>query len=430
MAQLILASLPSLCLLFLVDICCGAVHLPQAFLDPQAIHDAWAANYTNIPSMKVRLTRRLVQGGGPDAVRCSHWETIDDGNRFYVRTTQSPEGFEDKDSVDITSFDGRVRKAYTAEQKSGEITSSLSGKFPEFARYLPPLLLTERMRLDRLGPSPNPDVQRFQEMLGKESPAGVPGFTFDIRQGSELGHVRVLPTLESVSGQLCHVVEIEPVRGWPKRRFWFAHERSMLLMRWAVPRMQKGDYSSMEVLEVASVTTDSGELWYPRKATQEVKSRGEVLRYELDVQEFGPYLKAPPSTFDVNFPPGTRVTDFIAHASYTVGADDWLALRALSGSLENKPTAPAVAGGASADENDQSLQSQRPRPADVNNNSMGDVNARGVRNSGSYRDEHPSTGGGIIRLIGALLVGALAIAALLFFVHFKGQESKGKEVEE
>jgi hypothetical protein len=117
---------------------------------------------------------------------------------------------------------------------------------------------------------------------------------------------------------MCHVVEIRDSKSGALTKYWAAHEKGMLLLRY-VHQYAPDDFAKMEVTKIASVETDLGQVWYPGLVKWERKRDGGIHRREMRVHEFVPHIKVAPETFDIDFPVGTRVHDLIADISYTVG---------------------------------------------------------------------------------------------------------------
>ena len=302
--------------------CRGDAEKPKSFLDAQAILDAWQRNYTGIVSQKLRLSSRVVKGGDPCEIQYYCIERTDDGSRFHVWQTTSPLGFEEKERVVVTSFDGRVSKECLYSQRGpiGYITPGRIGTLAATDNPLAIILGTKRDDLDPNSELPSSRGQRFIEALRKEYPNGIPSLMYTFRNAREFGRVTVRPKLESVAGVLCHVVEIDYPGSNSRMTMWFAHEKSMLRMKGLSEHPDVISVST-EVSEITSVQTEKGVLWYPRKTTQERKTNDAATTYEVEVQEFVPHIKVPDSTFDIAFPPGTSVHDSVTHRMYYAGDD-------------------------------------------------------------------------------------------------------------
>ena len=281
----------------------------KSFLDAQTIFDKWEANYGHIVSMKFRAFQKLIHSENAkfNYVRFSHFEKIIDGERFYVRETTSKDGFEDKESIMIKSFDGDTGKRYTAKLKTGEVGRGLLGASPESGYPVTEYLnldvieITPEIAAAKWGESDNEIMMIFQ----KKFPEGVPRFAYDFITGDKSGEVKVLPELEPVAGKMCHVLEISSSPDI-NVKYWFAHELGMLTMKYIV-NYENGGYVKKDVLKVASVEIDMGRFWYPSEITREIKNRDEVTKYQLSIYEFVPNIKVAPETFDIDFPDGTKI---------------------------------------------------------------------------------------------------------------------------
>jgi hypothetical protein len=157
--------------------------------------------------------------------------------------------------------------------------------------------------------------------LKEEFPHGMPGLSFHLREGLDLGWSKVLPDLENVAGEACHVVE-QQRPGSDVYRFWIAHAKGMLVMR--QQRTRAGAIQgSKEVLKIATAVSDAGEIWYPSEMrTVNSWMPGSVQTLDLSVHEFVPHVKVSPEIFDVHFPAGTAVLDQAAGTIYTAGTGD------------------------------------------------------------------------------------------------------------
>jgi hypothetical protein len=128
-----------------------------------------------------------------------------------------------------------------------------------------------------------------------------------------------LPQLEEVTGKRCHVLEMGDWERGFGQRCWLAHECGMLAMR-CVERAPRDYLKELQVQEVGRIETEAGTVWYPVAATWDVKNpSGRTFKQELRVSEYVPHIKVPPDTFDIQFPPGTKVTDKVANVVYTQG---------------------------------------------------------------------------------------------------------------
>ncbi|MCK4789467.1 MAG: hypothetical protein KAV87_37345 [Desulfobacteraceae bacterium] len=397
----------------------GALEAQKAFLDAQAIYDGWEANYGSIKSMKFRSLQRLVhvEGAGTAAyTRYSYFDKIEDGKRVYVRHTSNPSGFEDEDQVSVMSFDGNVGKEYIPEVKHGEIYRGLKGAVPEFSNHMRDYLLSDRLDLGLFAIMPNIDkdnpILKLRERFKKEYPDGVPRFTYQFIQGNELGQIKVLPYLESVAGEMCHVVEIHSPQKGTFSRYWFAHDKNMLPIRYVSYRKNKV-YAKREIQKVAKVETDVGQVWYPSLATLEVRSsNGNCLKYEFRVDEFVPHIKVSSDTFDIDFPHGTSVSDRIANIEYTVGVDSSM-LELETGDKTHIPPPEATLKG--------DIQLDKPE-SHAPEEELSELHPNNV-NSFEASKKLLSEADNSSVLMRILLIGVAVAATLILWFTFRGKKS-------
>jgi hypothetical protein len=166
----------------------------------------------------------------------------------------------------------------------------------------------------------------------------------------------------------------------------------------------------MEVLELAKVNTETGELWYPRKAVRQQKREGRDRLVVIEVPEFVPHIKVPDSTFDVVFPPGTRVRDSIAGMIYHVGEGPKIDPSVIGESPS--PESPEPVGlkrGSARDGNDRLSDRTAIYPGDANTLTPKGVNALAA---GGAKNERLDDSGRLLRIV-AVVGGGLAAVAIL-----------------
>jgi hypothetical protein len=284
----------------------------RAFLDAQMLHDRWAANYTHIRSSKLKVVERILSASGPGAERMvpvSHWDIIRDGARLYGRHAPSEPGSADTFAVEFASFDGNVSKIYRPGRNEGEIHEGLAGQAARYRDLVEGWMLAARQDLAHAPARQMGPHQRLINKLAEEFPEGCPDLTVKFRIAREQGKLRVLPGLEEVAGKMCHVVEMGDYERGFGDRCWLAHDCGMLVMR-CVERAPNDHLKELQVQEVGRIETEAGTVWYPVVATWDVKNpSGRTFKQELRVREYVPHIKVPPDTFDIQFPPGTKVID-------------------------------------------------------------------------------------------------------------------------
>lgn len=398
-------------LLIATGICRADAGGHESFLDAQTIIDTWQSNYARIDSYKVRVSKRVITGADPCELTYSCVDLIEDRGRFHVWMTNSALGFDEKEKVIISSFNGHQSKDFRgAIQEARIVSGSLHPQGVAFVNPLLSVLGSERVMI--ADPSVT-TMSPLRRSLKEEFPEGIPGITYDYRVAKEKGRVVVRPELEVVAGVSCHVVDVEgfspQVSG---TTWWFAHERSMLRVK-SSHRYRDGETNSMEVLELAKVDTETGALWYPRKAIRQQKREGRDRLVEIEVPEFVPHIKVPDSTFDVAFPPGTRVRDSVAGMIYRVGEGP----RADSSAIGESPSpeSPGPVGrkrGSLRDGNDQPSDRTAAPPGDANAATPREVNALAA---GGTRNQGFDASGRRQRIV-AVVGGGLAAVAILMVV--------------
>ena len=296
----------------------GSSGKQKAFLSINDILDKWEAGYSSIHSMKVKYTMdtSLPDPNGKETILHTTVETIQDGKKFYYKSIS-------------TNPDLRRSEEYREGAYDGEISTSY--KYYEY--NLPsPIMYGEIAKEDSESAELGNDNNLANYMmlsryyLNHEYPDGETYFAFWIRSYLNASRednkftVIVRPELETILGEPCHVVEAG--YGNEVKRFWMAHNKGLLVMKYEnYDKIGQLTENKMEVLKIASVMTDKGEVWYPC----EIKNvnidtaikLGTVQTHECKVQEFVPYITdISPDTFRVKFPVGTRITDKVKGITY------------------------------------------------------------------------------------------------------------------
>ncbi len=286
----------------------------SAFLGITEILDAWEAGYGSIHSMKVQYTEdiSLLNPSGQETTLHSTLERIDDGKKFYMKYLTSNPDFPASETDIEAAFDGGISTFCDQRINVGKVEDGIATKGYENLNSL-----AEYMWLSRY-------------YINSDYPDGQTYFAFWIRayilQGNTNNKysVRVLPELETVMGELCHVVELVSTIGTRKQqKFWLAHNKGMCPMKYE-RSMNQEVVNKVEVMDIAKVMTDIGEVWYPKEVKKvAVDTRvniGRVQISQFQVQEFEPYLaNIAPDTFKVNFPDGTYIIDNVLGIEYVKG---------------------------------------------------------------------------------------------------------------
>lgn len=236
-------------------------------------------------------------------------QRVEDGKRYHIRFSKDKAGFDNSESFQECAFDGRISRNFYAELKDGSIFLGLKGTYLERENRLKKYVLLE---------TPT------QAYLKDKYPRGAPKFAIHLTLGETYGVITVRPILESVAGQLCHVVELvspgKDHKGIPrqfKELFWLAHDKGMCLMKYQ-QFWDENLYEEIEVKKVAMAEMDSTPVWYPQKAHLVRINEAGIVRRELNVTEFVPNVQVDEETFGFDFPPATHVYDKITGLSYKV----------------------------------------------------------------------------------------------------------------
>ncbi|HUU16988.1 MAG TPA: redoxin domain-containing protein [Sedimentisphaerales bacterium] len=282
----------------------------KSFLDAKAILAGWESTYGSIRTMRVSYIHQLVDyqppANNPDQphpVKYNHVERVEDqGRRYHMRLSMTEDGFDRPESLMEHAFDGKTTREYWGGTTHGSIVLGLTGRGVEKQNHL-----KEYMRLFK---EPTPAY------LKDEYPNGVPALALTLKLGMTRGIVIVRPKLESVAGQLCHVVEVtlpgrRDHKGIPqqiKELFWMAHNKGMCLMKYQWHQYNRLE-SEIEVKQIAMAEMDGTAIWYPEKAYYTVDDKFGSMKYELTVTEFIPNVEVDEKTFRFDFPKGTDVFD-------------------------------------------------------------------------------------------------------------------------
>lgn len=274
----------------------------NAFLDASFIYNTWKENYTKITSMKV--VSSTSQPGNDKVASYAYRERIDEGKRFHMMESRDTTGHTPHE---MTSFDGEISMRFNRSRMSGSIRKGLSAISGTGTNIMATCLHTDRVpwyMINTLHHRPRTDV------LGKLHeyyPQSIDNLTLNYNLDYPGKTCSVRPELEMVSGEMCHVID------FTSSSYWFAHEKSMLVMK-SVMRNGKGQGKNSSIVrEIAKTTTNTGDLWYPREV--EIHNPlGQTVNHTI--VEFTPYVTVSPDVFKVDFPVGTRVRDMTAGVTY------------------------------------------------------------------------------------------------------------------
>lgn len=274
---------------------------PKAFLEIEHIREGWESNYGSIGSMKVIYSRQLKSHSTPKEmnltpVEFSHIERIEQGHRFHIRAlASSNKGTEKRKSITETAFNGEIDMEYYPDHKRGLVKRGLSGGANDTVNALKEIML-----LNVLRSKTNPEEDRPVGTRWLQNKAS-----------------KVLPELEEVLGEMCHVVECN--LGREVMKLWFAHNKGFIPLK--LEHAINGTIQqSIVIKETAQTHTDIGPLWYPVRAETFFNLRlvGPTIN-EYIVEEFVPNVEVDDEMFRIEFPDGTQVKDKIIGTYYTVG---------------------------------------------------------------------------------------------------------------
>ncbi|MGD2094541.1 MAG: hypothetical protein PVH77_05995 [Phycisphaerales bacterium] len=285
----------------------------EAFLDVATMLKIWEDNYAHFNSMQVSYTERVLEAVPAAAdpniydnlVKVTHVERIEQGSRFHVRYSTAEDGFAQPYTTIEGAFDGEITREYFASQKSGMIIRGMIGRNTEMMNILKIYMLLYKRRLQKENPSGPFKIYWI------ENPNSQAELSRILSSKILVSTVSVLPKLESIAGQLCHVLEITHIDN-TIYKIWLAHEKGMLPLKYQRYGEHK-DFkfeSKIEVEQIGYIETDKGNIWYPQKAyrSTNIQNRGKI-KYELNVHQFLPNVKVDEKTFRFDFPKGTCVAD-------------------------------------------------------------------------------------------------------------------------
>ena len=282
----------------------------KAFLDAREILKTWENNYSHFDSMKVSYTYRVLEAVPPaedpkrydSLVKLMHVERMEQGRRFHLRYSCDEEGFSKPDSIIEGAFDGAVSREYFGRTRSGMIIADMIGRNTELMNRLKTFMFLDKPRLVRKNP-PGPF-----EMYWIEDPNSKPTLSRILSFAIASSSVSVLPSLEPVAGQMCHVLETSN-KGKLGERIWLAHEKGMLPLK-RQQYINDEPVVDFMVEQIGCVMTDEGKVWYPKKAYETTNlQRVGKLRCELITHEFVPNVQVDENSFRFDFPKGTRIHD-------------------------------------------------------------------------------------------------------------------------
>jgi hypothetical protein len=285
----------------------ATVHLSLAqgsnpsYLNTEELLELYQSMYSRIRNVHVSYTNMLVktQGLSPELSNLTRFKTterIEEGQKYYVRSSGDPNGFADPVHIGESAFDGSVTTDYLPHLKAGRIIPGRTGYSAEVSD-----MLWAYMLIAQTQPYRNPERISLNRYISSQS--------------------SVRAHLEEVSGEWCHVVDTFRNEPTPHATIWFAGEKGGLPMKLEEYKGGKCIHRIV-VGTVGSADTDTGPVWYPQEATNEHDDNDGYIRYEFRVSSLRANFKTTRENFTVSFPPGTNIIDKLAGIYYTTGLFD------------------------------------------------------------------------------------------------------------
>jgi hypothetical protein len=272
----------------------------RAFLSIDEIMAAWDVGYGSIKTMKVEFSEAVTgiarDSNGNDTVLNSKVEMLQDGKKFWINYVSTCQELPRLGSNIECAFNGSTTQFCDRQHSMGHIEKGIDARGYERRNSLQRYMWLSRYYHDPDYPNGETHFGHWVRVYRAES------------LQNDYVKVFVRPTLEAVAGELCHVVEI--ARGRNGMRFWVAHAKGMLPMKYEKVVAHKVKVR-FEVLKTAKTATDIGEVWYPSvvRAVNENLLRGSRQVSECTVQEFKTHLDIAEDAFRISFPDGVRVYD-------------------------------------------------------------------------------------------------------------------------
>ncbi|MBN2589632.1 MAG: hypothetical protein JXA96_07210 [Sedimentisphaerales bacterium] len=308
----------------------------NSFLDGEAILSGWESSYSSIRTMRVSCVDKLLwykeptkkPEGIPEgadiskAIKYEYVERIEQDKYYHIRYSISEDGFDRPENLMEHAFNGKVTQEYWGSSNYGTIENGMTGRNVE---KLNPL--KKYMQLSKR------NIKKYENRY----PDGISEFAATIRSAIDTNSIHIRPNIESIAGQLCHVIDIysDTIDPHRKMSFWIAHEKGMCLMK---SQHLEGDdfFIEMEVQKITSTSDQNGNIiYYPEEATYYTNDIFGETKYELTVNEFVPNIAVNENSFRIDFPPNTEVYDKILEISYVI--DNSNPIGELSSVTEVKP---------------------------------------------------------------------------------------------
>ena len=286
----------------------------EAFLDVESILEAWEGAYGSVQSMHVAYSEHVLSATPPadtpdaleDLVLVHHVDRYEAGTRYHIRYSISEGEVDAVNTLMEHAFDGKSTFDYWGMEKRASINRGLTGRNTDTMNHVKRYLLMDQR-----------PVSGELEKYFRDKTA--PHLSKCIRLGFMYLGVRVLPNLERVADEWCHVIDIGFNDGSNFRmKVWLAHNKNMIPLKYVID-VNGRIIEKMEVLEIGMGETDSGSTFYPKVAQRftDVEGHG-IIQYKLDTRSFEPDIEIGSDEFSLSFPNGTLVRDWTLRIQYVV----------------------------------------------------------------------------------------------------------------
>ncbi len=285
---------------------------PASYLSASELLELYSSMYSSIHNMSVSymdaIEEIIPDPNNPNAldnvVRYERVERIEEGDKYHIRYSTHPDGFERPDEIMEHAFNGTVTMDCFPRVKTGMIVRGRTQRNVEHMNTL-----SEYMLLTRVNFRPGSIMQKYYPN----------GARVIDQKVSPLGKVR--PHLERISGEWCHVVETH----WPGHlkhgsTIWLTAEKGGLPLKYEEFDSRGKCWGSMIVQKIAATDTQIGRVWYPQEATRIQDIRGGTLKYRFTCHELRVNVETSEDTWKFSFPVGTRVVDYVKGVGYVIGS--------------------------------------------------------------------------------------------------------------
>jgi hypothetical protein len=300
----------------------GDSEAPASYLDASELLDLYSSMYSSFHNMSVSYTAYVEEAvPAPEQprafdylVRYQRVERVEEGDKYHIRITTDPNGFERSDKTMEHAFDGSVTMEYFPRDNVGSIRHGRTGRSVEYKNELLRYMLLTKTNFDqgtRMGEIFSNGARHIELVV---SPKGT-----------------VRPNLELVFGQWCHVVETH-WPGYPKPAsiIWFAAEKGGLPMKFEQYDRQGKCTASTLLEKITSVDTPTGQIWYPQEGILTFHRNHGTIKNRFACHELQVNIETNKDTWKFSFPVGTEVIDRIRDITYVVGSTDHVNIQDMS----------------------------------------------------------------------------------------------------